>query len=129
MSSNANTEGKLTEVSRARAEEMMQFLEIVSLKAREMGAYGGYSKLKHLRHEAKWAYYGIQQFLKGTQSDKLDINSFHLFLVEYFSNQDPDSSGQKLVRLIRDVLQEDRIPTEKEMREAYKIRFSLELDD
>ena len=125
MSSNANTEGKLTEVSRARAEEMMQFLEIVSLKAREMGAYGG----KHLRHEAKWAYYGIQQFLEDTQSDKLDINAFHLFLVEYFSNQDPDSSAQKLVRLIRDVLQEDRIPTEKEIRKAYKIRFSLELDD
>jgi len=121
MTFDDRTEKNAREVIRKRAEELLQFLDMVSDKARELDC-GVYSKFKHIRHEARWAYYGVEHFFEGNDSTSIDTDDLQEFLHDYFSEKDPDSSAQRLVSLIGNALKQDRIPSEKEVCEAYRMK-------
>lgn len=116
-------------VSRDTIKEMMSFLDMISDKARALGAYAmGYSKIKHLRHESKWASFGLQTLLEDSLSPDFSIDVIRAHLIGYFKNPPIDSVKMEFIALIVQSFEEGRLPTEKEVCICYKIRKTTSLD-
>lgn len=124
------------EISKERLSEMMTILDNISKIARSVGdlVYRTYvlgPRLKHLRHESKWAYYGLEQFLES-DPDALDLDVIENWLIDYFNEPEPDSSERKLIELIVSFLKKGRLPTYEDVCICYDIeclaRNFLELE-